>query len=188
MAANSVTQSPLDLFLRHCSDEITRRADLLPDDHVLRSGASAFAQALDHATPVDRASSTVPVAELLPDALPSPLLTAALAAGPETPWIMSPRMSDNGTEGALAPMNEVRDLGDTIVGLLALRPGGVYPLHSHPPQELYLPISDGGEWRYGGHETFRALPEDALAYNHPNDVHSIVAGATPLLALYVLWS
>lgn len=177
----------LDDFMAACAVEINRRCDLLPAADVRHSGAAAFAKQLTAATIIEREPSAVPVAELLPQAPESRLLTAALAAAAETPWIVSPRMSDGGTEGALAPLNEVRDLGDLTCGLLALRPGGVYPLHSHPPQELYLPIADGGTWRFGGAPEFRSLESDELVYNHPNDIHSVVAGDTPLLALYVLW-
>lgn len=184
--------APLDDFLLQCSRAIDARAGALPADDVRREGAAAFAAALPAAPTGAADSSTVPVCAHLVDlASDDPVLAPVLAAYDpavsELPWVASSRMTDGGTEAALAPLNEVRDFGELQVGLLALRPGGRYPLHSHPPQELYLPIAGDGEWRFGGSTEFRHLESGELVYNHPNDVHSIIAGDTPLLALYVLW-
>ncbi len=70
---------------------------------------------------------------------------------------------------------------------MLLAPSGAYPEHSHPPQEIYLPIAGGGQWRYGGAERYQLLADDALVYNHPGDRHGALAGDEPLLALYILW-
>jgi quercetin dioxygenase-like cupin family protein len=79
------------------------------------------------------------------------------------------------------------DLGELTVGVMYVAPGCCYPLHAHPPHELYITLAGYGEWRYGGHDGFRTVAPDAVLYNHPGDLHSAVAGTTPLVALYVLW-
>ena len=81
----------------------------------------------------------------------------------------------------------VRHLGEIQCGVVLMGAGCAYPVHDHPPQELYLPLAGRGRWRYGGASDYRELGPDDLVYNHPNDRHAIIAGDGPLLALYVLW-
>lgn len=178
----------LDQFLHLCSREISRRAAASDDLHdQLCEGAQALDAALSQAQARSAELDTVPVVDCLGEATPTPLLLAAQSALPEIRWVASPRMSDGGTRAALAPLNEVRDLPGVVCGLLVIAPGGSYPEHSHPPQELYLPITGSGQWRYGGSTGLRKLDDDQLVYNHPNDIHEVHAGDTPLLAMYVLW-
>jgi len=179
--------SALDRFLCSCASELTRRAADPQVAEVVREGARELETAVANMGAAFGQPSLVPVVTTLADAPPDPLTTAVIEAEPEIPWVPSHRMTDGGTEAALAPLNEVRDLGEVIVGLLALAPGATYPEHSHPPQEVYLPLSGAGRWRFGGSEDYRSLASDELVYNHPNDRHGIVAGNEPLLAMYVLW-
>ena len=65
--------------------------------------------------------------------------------------------------------------------------GCAYPLHNHPPQELYLIVSGHARWRYGGSEHLVEMPPNSTLYNNPSDLHTVEAGDTPLVALYVLW-
>ena len=65
--------------------------------------------------------------------------------------------------------------------------GCTYPLHNHPPQELYLTISGVARWRFGGSEELVKIQPNMTLYNHPSDLHAVEAGDTPLVALYVLW-
>lgn len=178
----------LDTFLAGCADEIEARAQLAADHgDPLREGAAAFRKALTAAAAIDRPMTTVPVAATLADAQVTGLGKLAQTADATIPWIASHRMTDGGTEAGLAPLNEVRDFDDLTVGLLLLGPDGEYPKHSHPPQELYLPICGNGQWLFGGATEYRRLGQHELVYNHPNDTHGVLAGADPLLALYVLW-
>ena len=180
----------LDDFLRACEAEIARR---LPHAAVkqteLAAGHAAFSAALDASEPIEGERTAIPVADHLGALAATPLAATAQAAAAELSWVPSTRLDDDdaGAEAGLAPLNDVRTLPGTLCGLMLLRPDGTYPLHSHPPQELYLPISGEGQWRFGGSTDFRSLGSDELVYNHPNDVHSVVAGDEPLLALYILW-
>jgi quercetin dioxygenase-like cupin family protein len=181
-------KTPLDRFLKMCADELGRRAELAVEKHdVLAAGSYAFQAALAVSQPRSHELTCVPAAQHFGDISRSRLGDAALAAANEITWVESPRLEDGGTEAALAPMNLVRDLGTLTCGLMLLAPAGAYPEHSHPPQEIYLPIAGDGQWRYGGMEHYQQLGDDTLVYNHPGDRHGAVAGDEPLLALYILW-
>ena len=62
-----------------------------------------------------------------------------------------------------------------------------YPVHNHPPQELYLTISGEAQWRFGGNDDFRPVGLGSTIYNNPNDYHSAIAGPAQVVALSVLW-
>lgn len=170
-------------FLKDCADAISERASGAAQHH----GAAAFQSALGTARPIHRDRTSVPAETCLADLPASDLADSFQRVAADISWIPSHRMTDGGTEAALAPIDTQVEFGDLTVGMLLLTPGGRYPEHSHPPHEIYLPIADGGQWRYGGDSSYRALAPGSLAYNHPDDVHGIVAGKKPLLALYVLW-
>lgn len=180
--------SPVYEFLQVCADAMTERAAGPVQQHgVARFQAALTEIAHGERQSLDHERTSVPVEDCLVD-LPDGEFTAAFErAAADIAWIPSHRMTDGGTEAALAPIDLQFDFDDLTVGMLLLGPRQRYPEHCHPPHELYLPISDGGEWRYGGEETYRPLPAEALAYNHPNDVHGVVAGDQPLAALFMLW-
>lgn len=175
-------------FLQLCADEISRRAALATDRPHLSEGAEAFQTALADSSSRSATITTVPVESCLADITPSPLANSLLAANAQIPWEPSQRLDDDGQGVALAVLNRVRDLGHVTCGLMLLGPEHAYPEHSHPPQEIYLPISGDGEWRFGGSEEYRRLDSDELVYNNPGDTHGAAAGSEPLVALYVLWS
>lgn len=185
----TTARTPLDRFLWLCLSEIERRAGLAHDHRsILGEGARAFRAALAAATGLDRAATTVPVTRYLDQLRSSPLVDAAVLANNEMPWVASPRLDDDGATVALAVLDEVRDLAPIVCGMMLVAPGAAYPEHSHPPNEIYLPIAGhDSKWRHRGSATYQALAPDALVYNHPNAIHGTVAGTKPVLALYVLW-
>jgi len=189
-------------FLRRCQRRLVEVAE---DDRAIE-GAAALDSAIDRAAgaePADVAApSWLPVLDSLTalteatapsddrptGAASDPSLTAELIAlAPDLSWVPTHRATDGGTELALAPLDRVVELGDTIVGLMYVGPGATYPLHQHPPQELYLTIAGQGRWRYGGNDHFETVGPDRTMYNHPGDLHSAIAGPLPVVALYVLW-
>ena len=172
--------SDLDGFLWQCVEEMERRAALATDKReILEQGAAAFRSAMESAAPIDCELSTTPVVEHLPAGHPAR----------SVPWVPTPRLeADDGTLVALGLVDKVLDLGDLICGLMLLAPGAAYPEHSHPPQEIYLPLTGEGQWRYGGSEEYVGLAPDAVVYNPPGGRHGTIAGTDPLLALYILWS
>ncbi len=184
--------SSLDRFLVLCCDEVERRASLPAHNEVLAAGAAEFRRALTAAEPVPNEVRAVPVAAHMASIAPTTdtvaaICAAAQLAAPEIPWIESPRLDDGGISVGIAPLNDVRDFGDFICGLMLLAPAAAYPVHSHPPHEIYLPIAGQGQWRHGGSAEYRPLEEDALVYNPPNERHAAVAADEPLLALFILW-
>ena len=81
---------------------------------------------------------------------------------------------------------EERD--DVVLGVSLMAPHIRYPDHSHPPDELYLVLSEG-EWRQGGSENENGWVRPGLGgtvRNSPNVVHAMRAGARPLLAVWAL--
>ncbi|MFT7647895.1 MAG: quercetin dioxygenase-like cupin family protein [Candidatus Poriferisodalaceae bacterium] len=126
------------------------------------------------------------------------LAGAIAAAAPSLPWVPTMRSNNGGAEIALCPLGAVAELGrlslstaegDGIeAGFMYVDAGCRYPEHHHRPQEIYLVISGTGQWRYGGSARYVDVSPGATFYNHPDDVHGMVAGDTPVLAMYVLWS
>lgn len=180
---------PLDSFLEQCCAEIERRASVQASHMpVLAEGAQAFRRALDMATPMDVEPLSQPVVAELQDLAASPLVDGLLPAIDSFPWHKNPVHGDEGTELALGRIEYVRNFGLVNCGLMLIGAGCTYPLHSHPPQELYLPITHDGGWQVGGSTEFRPYGPDELPYNNPHDVHSVRAAEhEPLLAMFVLW-
>ena len=76
--------------------------------------------------------------------------------------------------------------GDVTVGITLVAPNIQYPDHSHPPEEIYIALSDGG-WRQGN-SSWNSPGLGGLVYNPGNITHSMRAGSNPLLAVWCLWS
>lgn len=182
-------------FLDRCRNqmELAEPAATTERDDVT-AGATALAAAIERASgsePRVVEPSWLPVLDSI-DGLdrtePAGGLTGdLLALAPELTWIPTHRATDGGTELALAPLDQMLDLGDTIVGLMYVGPNATYPLHRHPPQELYLTIAGKGRWRYGGNDHHEVVGPNQTLYNHPGDLHTAQAGPLPVVALYVLW-
>lgn len=69
------------------------------------------------------------------------------------------------------------------VGILLLGPGLHYPLHAHPAEEIYHPLTGGGLWRRGD-EDWRAVSAGAAIHHPPMMPHETKAADHTLLALY----
>lgn len=173
-------------FLAACAEQLTARP-VEPLPRAAAEGAAAFARAVDASTAVPFEPSWLAVLDTIHSVDATPLGHQVAEIAPLLAWEPTFRTDDHGTEIALAPLNTVRQLEGVTVGLMYLGPGGHYPLHSHPPHELYLTIAGHGRWRFGGHDGIRTIAPGATLYNHPGDLHSATAGDTPLVALYVLW-
>jgi hypothetical protein len=72
---------------------------------------------------------------------------------------------------------------DIRVGLLLLGPGLHYPLHAHPAEEIYHPLTEGGLWRRG-EEGWRAVAAGHAIHHAPMVPHETKATDRALLALY----
>jgi hypothetical protein len=181
--ADASTDDLIFEFLIACAERMLARAD----GPAATAGAIALQQALALSTPRLFEPSRVEALDTLHLVDEAGLGRRFVEVAPLLPWTPTKRADDGGVDLALSPLDTVRDLGDLTVGVMYVRPHRQYPLHHHPPHELYLTIAGQAEWRFGGHDDFRPIGSDTTIYNHPGDLHSAIAGDTPLVAFYVLW-
>lgn len=177
-------ESRIRAFLHECAARLTAAADTPPK----AEGAAALASALAVSTPLAFEPRWLDALDTVHSVDPSPLGRRFVDVAPLLPWTPTQRATDGGVDLALAPLERVRDMGDLTVGIMYVRPGRQYPLHQHPPHELYLTIAGRADWRFGGHHGFRSIGPASTIYNRPGDLHSAIAGDTPLVAFYVLWN
>ena len=71
------------------------------------------------------------------------------------------------------------------LGLLLLGPGNDYPLHHHPAEEIYVPLSGTALWLRGD-APWRAVAPGRPIHHPPDLPHATRTNAAPLIALY-LW-
>ena len=75
---------------------------------------------------------------------------------------------------------------DVWIGVSLMAPHTQYPDHRHPPEEIYVVLSDG-QWRQASNP-WHEPGIGGLVYNPPNVVHAMRSIARPLLALWFLWT
>ena len=75
---------------------------------------------------------------------------------------------------------------DVWIGVSLMAPHTQYPDHRHPPEEIYVVLSDG-QWRQAS-DPWHEPGIGGLVYNPPNVVHAMRSTARPLLALWFLWT
>ena len=75
---------------------------------------------------------------------------------------------------------------DIAVGVSLLAPEIEYPDHNHPPEELYVVMSDG-DWRQNSN-SWHTPGLGSLVFNPANITHSMRSGPKPLLAIWCLWT
>lgn len=186
-------------FMNRCAERLVERAAAADAASEAATGARAFQAAVAASTPLPCRPASVPVVDATvgridtgPDG--GPLAAALVAVTPLLPWVPTFRATDEGTEFGLALFDKMRDLGGLTAGLMWVGPGCQYPLHHHPPQELYLTLTGRARFRWGGAKDLRPVEPDATLYNHPDDWHTSIAegddgahGGAPFVALYVTW-
>lgn len=75
---------------------------------------------------------------------------------------------------------------DVWIGVSLMAPCVRYPNHRHPPEEIYVVLSDG-QWRQAN-DPWHEPGIGGLVYNPPNVVHAMRSTERPLLALWFLWT
>ena len=73
---------------------------------------------------------------------------------------------------------------DVWAGVSLMAPHTVYVDHDHPPEEVYLALSDGAWWN--ADMDWTEPGPGGLIYNRPGIRHAMRAGAQPFLALWFL--
>lgn len=74
---------------------------------------------------------------------------------------------------------------DLWIGLSLMAPGTRYPDHDHPPEEVYLMLSEGA-FLQGASQDWWPRGLGQTLYNSPGIRHAMRAGAAPFLALWCL--
>ena len=73
---------------------------------------------------------------------------------------------------------------DVQIGVTIMAPQTTYPDHRHPPEEVYIALSDG-QWRQND-GPWNEPGIGGLVYNPENIVHSMRSGKEPLFAIWCL--
>ena len=73
---------------------------------------------------------------------------------------------------------------DLTVGVTIMAPNLTYPDHHHPPEEIYMVLSQGS-WRQGATPWYET-GFGGYIYNPPNILHAITSSETPLVAIWCL--
>ena len=148
----------------------------------------------------ERRASILPACEHL-----SPAIENARATGGPTkdlaeclealePWLSWRRRPGSGQHGEafhrghanawiVAP-NGIERRADVMVGVTLTAPQVNYPTHSHPPEEIYVVLSQGEWWRDGA--DWHAPGIGGTVYNPPGVSHAMRSGSTPLLTVWCL--
>jgi len=118
-----------------------------------------------------------------------PLLHAFAAISGKLPWYKRHASDlpdfENGHINAeiIGPNGlEVRD--DVLVGVTLMRPNLTYPDHHHPPEEVYIVLSEG-LWRQND-APWWSPGIGGYVYNPPNILHAMQSVETPLCAIWAL--
>ena len=109
----------------------------------------------------------------------------------ELPWYQrqEPALSDfmRGHANAfIIGPNGLEQRSDIVVGVSLLAPKIEYPDHNHPPEELYVVMSEG-DWRQNDNP-WHAPGLGGFVCNPANITHSMRSGSKPLLAIWCLWT
>ena len=150
--------------------------------------------ALRRATPLTLSPHAIPASRLLDEALGATSLSAAIAeAAPSFRWRQNPNynvanmgadfMAGYGYVEFAGPKDALFHAPKIRAGLLLLGAGLHYPLHAHPAEEIYHPLTEGSLWRRGDEE-WRIVPPGTAIHHAPLMPHETRAGDRTLLALY----
>ena len=123
----------------------------------------------------------------------SRLAEAFEALEPELRWRRRPGSEAGGEvfHGGHANADIVGPMGleqrsDVWFGASLVAPHVRYVDHRHPPEEVYIVMSDGEWYREGC--GWHTPGIGGIVHNPPNIVHAMRAGPTALLALWLLWA
>ena len=132
---------------------------------------------------LDRAREVTPIASLA---------AAFSDLVPELTWRRRPgaeahgeRFRDGHANTEIVGPGALERRSDVLVGASLVAPGVRYIDHQHPPEEIYIVMSEGEWYREG--KGWYVPGAGGTVYHPPNVVHAMRAGAVPLLAVWVLW-
>ena len=123
----------------------------------------------------------------------STLAEAFAALEPELRWRRRPGSEAHGrafhdghaNADIVGPMG-LEQRSDVLVGASLIAPGVRYVNHRHPPEEVYIVMSEG-EW-YREDRGWHTPGVGGIVYNPPDALHAMRAGPKALLAFWLLWA
>ncbi len=125
-------------------------------------------------------------------AAPLPELAAAFAAiEPRLSWWRretadpsDTRFYNGHANASIIGPDGLEERDDVRLGVSLLAPQVLYPIHEHPPEEVYLSLTSG-QWWNAGMDWSEPGPGGTI-YNPPGIAHAMRSGVKPLLALWLL--
>ena len=121
----------------------------------------------------------------------TPLAEAFAALEPDLRWGRRSNSEAHGetfheghANAVLVGPTGLEQRSDVLVGASLVAPGIRYIDHRHPPEEIYIVMSEG-EW-YREDRGWHVPGIGGVVYNPSNAVHAMRAGPEPLLALWLL--
>lgn len=93
--------------------------------------------------------------------------------------------ADNHANTLIAGPGGLEERADMRIGASLVAPQTRYPDHSHPPEEMYLVLSEG-EWR-NAETPWHSPGIGGVVHNAPGIVHAMRSAEQPLFAIWCLW-
>ena len=132
---------------------------------------------------LDRAREVAPIASLA---------AAFSDLAPELAWRRRPGAEAHGkafreghANALIVGSGGLEQRSDVLVGASLVAPGVRYIDHHHPPEEIYIVMSEGEWYREG--KGWYVPGAGGTVYHPPGVVHAMRAGSAPLLAVWMLW-
>ena len=148
------------------------------------------------------ASEALPAYNHLPDALSnatrgsSAIRTLSEALGGLAPELSWQRRVNAETQGErfynghantiVVGPDGLEQRSDILIGVSLVAPDVWYPEHNHPPEEVYVVMSEG-EW-YREEAGWYTPGMGSVVYHQPWITHAMRSGSRPLLAVWCLWT
>ncbi|MDR7127222.1 dimethylsulfonioproprionate lyase family protein [Pseudotabrizicola sp. 4114] len=190
--------APIAAFLGALDDVLLRRGDY-EGRHIAQKVLGAFQNHVGEASATP-GKTDLSALSYLPPGLATARANADLCAvadaiaalAPQLHWRQSKSTDDTASAGFLEGHVNTLVLGAAgleiqhrfAIGLSLVAPQVAYPMHSHPPEELYLLLSPG-DFRHDG-DGWLALGTGETFYNTPGILHSMRAGQMPLVAIWLM--
>ncbi len=197
----AIQEQPLINFIRALEAAATAATDDLDDKDRRKATAHAVFAELDGAWAKESvepakldACRHLPAALTNAEAGPEPvanLARAFAALAPALCWRLRP--PDVGEDPAFRAGHANADIvgpaglarhDDIVVGVSLMAPQVIYPNHDHPPEEIYVVMSEG-DW-FNEEEGWYTPGVGQVVHHRPSIVHAMRSGTEPLLAVWCL--
>ncbi len=156
-----------------------------PSAQAVRPGAARLPVCRHLATTLEHARRQPGPISALADAFAAiePQLNWKVRAGAET---LGEHFLDGHANATIMGPEGLEKRRDVWIGVSLMAPHMRYPDHRHPPEEIYVVLSDG-QWRQAS-DPWHEPGIGGLVYNPPNVMHAMRSTERPLLALWFLWT